>query len=361
MEIDLAARIAPLVRERFGADARLRELQPLAGDASTRRYARIWLDGAGAPPTLVVMILADRGISMSSEELAVFEQPPTELPYVNIHRFLASIGVAVPELVLDASEQGLLLLEDVGDLALRDAVHGKPDDEVVEWFRRAIDQLLLIQLDGTARRTPDCIAFQQSFDERLFRWELEHFIEFGLIRQAPGRISASELAILRRHFEGMARFLDRQPRYLNHRDFHAWNLFVDRDRVRVLDFQDALLAPAPYDLATLLGDRDTPSVIRPELERSLVEYYRSKWEERGGAPWGEQELWEAYTICALQKALKVVGRFHYLDLEKGKPGYLRYIPPTVRQVKRLLRQRPELEEVERILQRHLPESSPCER
>ena len=61
---------------------------------------------------------------------------------------------------------------------------------------------------------------------------------------------------------------------------------------------------------------------------------------------------------ALQKAFKVVGRFHYLDLEKGKPGYLRYIPPTLRQLARLLAARPDLSEVRAILARHLPELAP---
>ncbi len=359
MEQQIITRIAELVRQRFGQRTRVARVAALAGDASTRRYVRAWLEGAGAPTTAVVMLLADRGIAMSSEELAVFSEAPAELPYVNVHRFLAALGVAVPELYLDASEAGMLLLEDIGDTALWDAVQARPDEEVAALFEQAIDQLVLIQVAGTARADPQCQAFQQAFDERLFVWEFEHFIEYGLVKRVGRRVPEAELSTLREHFGAIARYLDRQPRVLNHRDFHAWNLFVHNGRIRVLDFQDALLAPAPYDLATLLGDRDTPLAIRPPLERRLLAYYAAATAAQGGPVWRDDDLWAVYAACALQKAFKVVGRFYFLEREKGKPGYLRYIPATLRQIARLLAARRDLAELQSILGRYFPELQPC--
>jgi aminoglycoside/choline kinase family phosphotransferase len=292
---------------------------------------------------------------MSSDELAVFADAPAELPYVNVHRFLSGVGVAIPELYVDASEAGLLLLEDIGDVPLWDAVRGKSDDEVARLFGRAIEQLLLIQIEGTAKADTACIAFQQVFDRRLFDWEFEHFLEHGLVNRAPRPVPSSELEELRGHFGRISAFLDAQPRVLNHRDFHAWNLHVHEGRIRVIDFQDALLAPAPYDLATLLGDRETPRVIHPALESRLLAEYASGWAERGDRSWSADELWDVYAACALQKAFKVVGRFHYLDVVKGKPGYLRYLPPTWRQIDRLLGARSDLAPVRRILAQYAPE------
>jgi len=357
-ESDLAARLEPLIRRSFGSDAALAEVEALAGDASTRSYARARLRGPGAPATVVVMLLADRGIAMSSDELAVFAEPLRQLPYVNVHEFLIRIGVAVPELYLDASDEGVLLLEDVGSVTLWDAVQGRRDEEVEELFARAIDQLLLLQVNGTARRDDACIAFQQQFDERLFLWEFEHFLEWGLIDRIDGPLPDSETALLRERFTALARYLDRQPRVLNHRDFHGWNLFVRDGGIRVIDFQDALLAPAPYDLATLLGDRVTPEVVHPALERRLLAYYARQSEARGGPRWSEAGLWEVYSACALQKAFKVVGRFQYLDRAKGKPGYLRYLPPTLRQIARLLDTRPDLADLRAVLSRYFPELRP---
>ncbi len=356
IDAELPHRIEALVRQRFGADARVSALHPVPGDASTRRYLRAHLSGAAAPPTAVAMVLADRGIAMSSDELALFDQPLRELPYVNVHHFLARLGVAVPELYADATEGGLLLLEDIGDLPLWDAVQGKPASAVRALFAAAIEQLLLIQVDGTRARDERCIAFRQSFDARLFEWEFEHFLEYGFSGRVDfADLPAAEIAELRRHFRRLSLHLDAQPRVLNHRDYHAWNLFVHDGRVRVIDFQDALLAPAPYDLATLLGDRVTREVIHADLERALLGDYAAGWAARGNEPWDPEQLWEVYSACALQKAFKVVGRFHYLDRVKGKPGYLRFIPPTLRQIARLLDQRDDLTSVREILARYFPE------
>lgn len=355
MDARFSSQVTELVHRAFGSTVAVREIKPLAGDASTRRYARASIDGPAAPSTVIVMVLADRGVALSSDELAVFSQPLAELPYVNVHRFLARLGVAVPELYLDAAGEGFLLLEDVGDVALWDAVQAQGDDEVLRLYRLAIDQLLRIQVPGTAQADPACLAFQQVFDERLYLWEFEHFIEYGLVKRMNPGPPAADLATLRRHFGALAAVLDRQPRYLNHRDYHSWNLFVRDGRMRVLDFQDALLAVAPYDLATLLGDRDTPQVVPPALERRLLDYYAEAWAAAGGPRWHPDELWDIYTACALQKAFKVVGRFHYLDLVKGKPGYLRYLPSTLRQIRRLLDDRPDWTPVRAILSRYFTE------
>lgn len=354
---DLTPLLQDVVRICFGTAVRLQRLVPLAGDASTRRYARLWLEGPGAPTTAVAMLLADRGIALSSEELAVFKEAPQELPYLNLHRFFVRLGVAVPALYADASEHGVLLLEDIGDTALWDAVQEQSDDRIRQLYAQAIEQLLLIQIEGTRRRDPACLAFQQTFDERLFLWEFDHFIEYGIERRLARPLPSRDAEVLRGHFTTIAHRLDRQPRYLNHRDFHSWNLFVQHGQVRVIDFQDALLAPAPYDLATLLGDRDTPRIVRPAIETALLHYYRQRWQELSGTPLDASEFTDIYFLCALQKAFKVVGRFYFIEMVKQKPGYLRYIPPTVRQIHRILPRFPELAELSATLTRYLPESS----
>ena len=141
------------------------------------------------------MILADRGIAMSSDELAVFKEPPRELPYVNVHRFLARLGVADPG----------DLRRRVGPRAAaarghrRHAAVGRRAGPVRRRGRARSSSApstscCCIEIDGTARRDDACIAFQQVFDERLFDWEFEHFIEYGLDRSAAGRAAARRAA-----------------------------------------------------------------------------------------------------------------------------------------------------------------------
>ena len=354
MDTKLRQLIDSAVAETWGQNTQVSRIVPLAGDASSRSYARLHLSGSG-PATAVVMILAGSGLSLSSDELAIFAEPLKELPYLNVYRFLQPLGVRVPAVYYDGQKNGFLLLEDIGDVPLREAVQELPDPEIERWYQLAIDQLLLLQVEGTRQRSDSCIAFQQRFDQRLFLWEFEHFIEWGVEKREQKPLSSTEGQELRQLFEQIALQLDQAPRILNHRDYHSWNLFVQNDEIRVIDFQDALLAPATYDLETLLNDRDTPTVITPELEQSLVNYYHTAWHERGGNAFPFDRLWEEYNLCLLQKACKVVGRFYYLELEKGKKGYSRYIPPTLATIRRVLARLPQYGRLQEIIAMHFPE------
>jgi aminoglycoside/choline kinase family phosphotransferase len=142
MNDELTATIASLVRERWPG-ARLVDTVHLAGDFSSRRYLRATLAGGDAPATMVVMVLAGSGLPLSSEELGVFPEPLTELPFVDVHRLLTAIGAPVPAIYVAAVDQGLLLLEDAGDTVLWDAANGEPATAEA-CYRRAIDALLIM-------------------------------------------------------------------------------------------------------------------------------------------------------------------------------------------------------------------------
>ncbi len=354
MDMTLRQTLDATVAGKWGRETRITRIDPLAGDASSRSYVRLSLSGA-SPASAVVMILAGSGLALSSDELAVFGEPLKELPYLNMHAFLEPLGVHIPELYVDGYQDGFLLLEDIGDLPLRDAVQDLPHAEVEQWYRRAIDQLLLIQIEGTRQKSERCIAFQQQFDRRLFLWEFDHFVEWGLEKRGKQPLSPAETRTLSGIFEDIATRLDRAPFCLTHRDYHSWNLFVQQERIRVIDFQDALLAPATYDLATLLNDRDTPTGVSPALEESLVNYYHEAWHRTGGDPLSLEYVWAEYNLCLLQKACKVVGRFYYLELEKGKSGYTRYIPPTLATIHRVLDRLPQYRRLQDILAKYFPE------
>src|SRR6185369_17038487 len=101
--------------------------------------------------------------------------------------------------------------------------------------------------------------------------ESEHFIGCGLIKRDT--VGPATAALLRNAFVKVARKLADQPLSLNHRDYHRWNLMIHHETVSVIDFQDALMAPCEYDLASLLNDRTTDAAITPALEARLLDYY----------------------------------------------------------------------------------------
>jgi hypothetical protein len=334
--------VSDKMRAVFGAGAILDSLTALAGDASSRRYYRASCHGGGVPLSVIVMELpAGSGLPLSSEELAIFKEGPRELPFLNVHRLLARIDVKVPVLFGHWEQEGLLLLEDLGDTALWDRVQGLADDDVLAWYQKAIDELLKLHQRGTRQRDDSCIAFQQRFDTKLYLWEFEHFIEWGLAKRPGAHVSSATIAELRKAFTEIAAILDRCSACLSHRDYHSWNLMIHEDTVRVIDFQDALLAPPQYDLASLLNDRITDSVIRPDLEERLVRYYMDRSRDLDGEPIDAGAFTEIYRLSVIQRDLKVVGRFYYLDIVKGKPGYRKFIAPTARRLLRNFEKTPQ--------------------
>src|SRR5439155_958517 len=193
-----------------------------------------------------------------------------ELPFVNVARYLAARGFAVPIIHRDASaSDSLLLLEDIGDTTLWAAASARPAD-ARPLFEAAVDLLAAFQVAGAHHPDPSCLAFRRRFDGRLARWELEHFVEHGIETRHGRSLAADERAGLLAALDPLAAPFEREAPVLVHRDFMAWNLHLRDGRLHLIDFQDALLGPDAYDLAALLTDRTTGTLVTPALEAELI-------------------------------------------------------------------------------------------
>ncbi len=291
--------------------------------------------GAGAPDSAIAVDLGPDDLPLYVRALDLVPGPLREPPFVNVHRLMERVGVAVPALYRIAPAQRKLLVEDVGDLSLYEAARADPA-QASSLYRLALDELVKLHSGGTSNPDPGCIAYSIAYDGRLFRWEMEQFIEYGIPAVAPGAGAAG----LGPELDHLAAGLDALPRVLSHRDYHYQNLFIQkRDgamRIRVIDFQDALMAPAAQDLAVLLTTRDTGTLIAPALEGELLDYYFDAIAERGAATLDRAAFMRSYRWCVLQHALKVIGRFVYLEEVSGKTGYKAYLPATLAQARRIL-------------------------
>ena len=315
--------------------AQIERIEQLRGDASARRFWRVFIraDGTARPRSAIVVDLGRDDLPLYARALKLVAEPLPEPPYINVHRFLSSIGVAVPEIYFAPPGDRMLLVEDVGTAALFEAAQ-EHTSKAGELYRLALDELLLLHVEGTRQRDPRCIAFRVAYDERLFAWEMEQFVECGMAVAAPD----ADATAIRPELSELAARLGRLSRVLSHRDYHGQNLFVqDGRRIRVLDFQDALMAPAAQDLAVLLTTRDTGRIITPALESDLLSYYWQRSKRRGAEMIDRAQFLESYRLCVLQHALKAIGRFAWLE-RSGKSGYVAYIPNCLEQARRMLAQ-----------------------
>jgi N-acetylmuramate 1-kinase len=315
--------------------ARGGDLIALRGDVSTRRFWRVAIDDASAAlATAIVIDLGPEDLPRYARELRLYPEPLLEPPWINLHRFLSAAGVPVPALYRWSLNDRLLMIEDVGSLSLFEAARAYPG-KAADLYREAVRELMRFHLDGTASESHQCLAFQVAYDERLFAWEMRRFAELGLATVAPGANAGHIEPDLAR----LAREIGALPRVFSHRDFHGNNIFLQgtiaAPTLRIIDFQDALMAPAAQDLAVLLTTRDTAELISPAAEARLLDFYFSGLIRRGVATMDRSAFLKTYSMCVLQHALKCIGLFVSLERD-GKLEYAVYIPPALAQARRML-------------------------
>jgi len=307
------------------------EIVPLSGDASTRRYFRL------VEPTRTFV-------------LALYPEPfvPGELSFLSVGELLAQWGLPVPAIVAEDGSRGIVLQEDLGDQTLQEVLREAPAARREELYREALEQLALLQRESGrgAQRAP---CFQIAFDIEKLSWELHYFLKHFVEGLRGCDLTVEDRATVSEGFHSLAAEIASWPRVLCHRDFHSRNLMRHGERLFWIDFQDARMGPATYDLASLL--RDAYVDVPEELIATLAEEFRQK-----AAPGESREVFlRRFELMSVQRNLKALGTFGYMSTVRGTDVYLPYIPRTLAHVRCNLPRYPELGGLARTLARLVPE------
>jgi N-acetylmuramate 1-kinase len=326
----LAARVEriPLLRafldESGFGDARRARMQ---GDASTRIFERLTLDKRTA-----ILMNAPRQpdgppVRDGKPYSAIARLAEDVVPYVAIASGLRAHQVSAPA-ILDADlDRGLIIMEDLGDERI---VAGDRPAPIEARYAAAVD--LLATLHG--QTLPEVLQVAPQLDYRLPRYDMDAFlIEAELLLDwylpvvgAPASTPMREtfLALWR---EALTPAIEAPPTWVL-RDYHSPNLLWLPGRegiaqIGVVDFQDALLGPAAYDVASLLQDArvDVPESLEVAL---LGRYARARRVQDGR--FDVAAFTRLYATLTAQRATKILGIFARLDRRDGKPQYLRHIP-----------------------------------
>jgi aminoglycoside/choline kinase family phosphotransferase len=338
---DLDAALRAQLETVTGKSAAGAPVKKLKGDASNRSYYRVG--------DYVLMVMPPDA-SKKSEEASKGE-PPKELPFVNVHRYLHRLGVRVPEILRYDEPKGMMVLEDLGDVTFEMALDGGKNNE--RFYTRAVKLLARLRAAAEKNVDPECLAFTRAFDEDLYDWELHHFREWGLEAWSGRKPEGAERKKLDEIFRRIARALAAVPRGFTHRDYQSRNIMVKGDDLVVIDFQDALQGPRQYDLVALLRD----SYV--ELDRGFVDkmldVYADELEAAGGEALDKKQFKDVFDLLTVQRKLKDAGRFEFINRVKGNPGFLVSIPASLRYVKTALEKRPDLADLREIVAAYVPQ------
>ncbi len=325
-----AARVERMATIRgFLAEAGLSEAlrRPMPGDASMRSYERLvlgerrvllmnWPPRPDGPP-----VRAGKSYS------ALAHLAESVVPFVAMAKGLRERGLLAPEIFHADLVNGLLVIEDLGD---EQVVAGDPPAPIEERYETAVDALLTLH----EKTLPDLLPVAPQVEYRIPPYDLQALLieaellldwylpHCGTTISDEARAEFSQL-----WSEALNPAIDATPTWVL-RDFHSPNLLwlpdnKDLARLGILDFQDALLGPPAYDVASLLQDARVD--VSEQTEVALLgRYLRGR--HAADPSFDVGEFIKMYVTLATQRASKILGIFARLDRRDGKPQYLRHMP-----------------------------------
>ncbi|HEY6547045.1 MAG TPA: phosphotransferase [Vicinamibacteria bacterium] len=319
------------LEERYGRPGASWPVHPLSGDASTRRYFRLQL-------------------AQGHAVAALYPEPfdPEKMPFLEVQTLLEGYGVPVPRVIASDPARGLVVLEDLGDLTLQERLRDASPSDRLGLYREALVQLARFQAES-ARGPQRASCFQVAFDIEKLSWELHYFLKHFVEALRGGDLTAEDRATLGEAIHRLCAEIAEWPRVLCHRDFHSRNLMSHRDQLYWIDFQDARLGPATYDLASLLRD----SYV--DLEEEFVAERAEEFRQRALPGEPREAFARRFELVSVQRNLKALGTFGYMATVRQNPVYLQYVPRTLANARRNLLRHPELLGLQRVLARHVEE------
>ena len=301
--------------------------QRMAGDASTRSYARLIRDDG-----VVILMNSPRrpdgpAIYDGKSYSTAVHLAEDVKPFVAIAGGLRTRGFSAPSIHHADLDAGFLITEDFGSTAF---VEGDPPQPIAGRYEAAVDMLAALHRQTLPEVLP--LAPQTSYPMPVFDTDAL-LVEIGLMLEwyLPDR-GVEPTSNMIAEFVTMWRELlskpAEAPKTWVMRDFHSPNLIWLNERsgtskVGVIDFQDAVLGPAAYDLVSLLQDAriDVPDALELTLLTRYIKTRRAA--DDTFDPAGFAEL---YVIMSAQRNTRLLGTFARLNRRDGKPQYLRHQP-----------------------------------
>lgn len=299
------------------------EVFPLAGDASNRRYYRV-------------------AHGENSSVLMVWEpfEDNAKYPFLSVLQHFQKYGIQVPVVRAKSPQEGLVLLEDLGDLTLeRKFWENQNQDVSLPFYKDAIDELIKIHYPASHNPSESCTAFHNAFDTEKLLWEMNYARTHLLEGVCKIKLNTAASNQLTQYFTSVCEALSQLPRVICHRDYHSRNLMIKLGKMRVIDFQDARMGSLYYDLVSLF--RDSYVDLNDQSQNHLIEYYLARRAEYNSLTISKDEFMKFFELQTVQRCFKACGSFASFFNSREDRRYLKYLPKTLKQVETSLSLFPE--------------------
>lgn len=278
-------------------------VESLAGDASFRRYHRIYMNAGGGGHTTYLLM----------------DAPPDKesvVEFVNVAEIMTS-AVNVPDIIARDIERGFLLLQDFGTVEFAHLIRDDADN-VNAYYTRALQTLADLQTLPTDVNLPAYSDEKLSAEMDLFTEWFLPYVGVSLTEDAKSMWQTFK--------DDLIEQIKLQPKVVVHRDYHSRNLMADKgsDALGVIDFQDAVIGAYSYDLVSLVRDAYV-DFHETWVNAKIGEFHAIK-----ALNINLDDFIRDVNIMGVQRHLKVLGIFIRLSERDGKNRYLEDIPKVMK-------------------------------
>ena len=307
------------------------KLKKISGDASFREFYRVKKNNKTS-----ILVFARK------------EQYKNLIVYSVVNKILNRHNILSPKLLKNYYKDNMIEITDLGDRSFYDYIKNKKNK--LKDYKKLIELIIKLQkiklknqyyFSGKKIKfTKYSLSHLHKESDLFFDWQLKHCsknLKLGKIKQ-----------ILKKELNNIYKKLYFKNNCFTHRDFHASNIMMTKNRLSLIDSQDAIIGNPLYDVASLIDD--VRIKMQKNLQDNLFKHYikKSRFKAKD-----QSYLKNDFDILSVQRNLKILGIFVRLYKRDKKPNYLKYLPHTWSLLERRM-SNPIFNKLNILFKKHLP-------
>ena len=307
------------------------ELKKISGDASFREFFRLKKNNK---TSIIVSAKKEK-----FKNLAV---------YAAINNVLNINRINAPKLLSNHYKNGMIEISDLGEKSFYDFVILKKDK--FNSYKSLLKLLIKMQKIKVKKiykfekfkiKVPKyTLSNLHQESDLFFDWYLKYFLKIGKISKIK--------KILRSELNKVFKKLIYKNSTFVHRDFHISNIMIRKNKLGIIDSQDAIIGNPLYDVSSIIDD------VRIKLSNKLQEKLLDFYHKNSKLKYDHiKKLKNDFDILSIQRNLKILGIFVRLYKRDNKNNYLKFLPYTWTLIEKRM-QNPALKNLKILFNKHLP-------
>ena len=302
----------------------LKKFKKLSGDASFRQFYR-----------------TNNSVLVYSK----IQKRSNLLNYDAVNKILIKNKILAPGLISQNYKKNFIEIEDFGNKNMLDKI--KSSKTKLNEYKKILKILYQIQKIKNFKT--------QNFLKKKFN--LSNYSKAKILKESylflDWYLAANKLIIQKGHLKkNLKKIIDNL--YLNlkikqkvfvHRDFHVSNMMFYKNKIALIDSQDAVLGNPAYDLASLIDDVRIKT--SNSFKSNILKVFLSKFKYKN-----ESQFINDFEILSVLRNLKIIGIFTRLAKRDKKRKYLKLIPYAWKLIDNRIKNNPNFHDLKNFLQKN---------